>query len=104
MGSGSHGGNDIQGGGNAWLRAPATTGSPRVSVAETTYSAPSNRMVEQPRVYLFTISKNKLDRLVARRNCSVNKFFILFCTLRQQKTSNASVYLVLVCEKKLTAR
>jgi len=54
-------------------------------------------------VYLFTISKNKLDRLVACRNCSVNKFFILFCTLRQQNTSNASVYLVLVCEKKLTA-
>ncbi len=54
-------------------------------------------------VYLFTISKIKLDRLVAFPDCSVKHPFVFFCSLVQQKAANRRAGLVLVCEKKLTA-
>ena len=55
-------------------------------------------------VYLFTISNIKLDEVVARRCCSVKYPLVVFCSLVQQKASNRTADLVLVCIKKLTAR
>ena len=47
-------------------------------------------------VYLFTISNIKLDRVVARRCCSVKHPFVFFYSLVQQKAANRTAGLVLV--------
>ena len=47
-------------------------------------------------VYLFTISKIKLDRVVACPDCSVKHPLVVFYSLVQQKAANRTAGLVLV--------